>query len=525
MLRVRKSAPRGGDRPRVPDVVGDPGRQDAEGGPRRPLRLRALALGATAALLAAGLPAPAPVLAAPPAPAAAPGIAWQPCAEDRTAECGTLSLPVDWDRPDGDRFTLHLARRAATDPAARIGSLVFGPGGPGDSGVRRIIRNDRFSDDLRRRFDIVSFDPRGIGRSNPVLCSAALLDRQPQVISDQARFDATLADNALLREDCRQRTGPLFDHVDTRSAARDLEAVRAALGEPRLTFHGSSYGTLLGAQYAEEFPHRVRAMVLESVVDHSLGTRAFLDTQGAAAQDSFDEFVAWCARTPSCPLHGEDVRAAWAGLFPRAERGELADPDRPGAALTPYDLSRLAQRALYGPDWAGLARDIVALRATPPAPTGLPATAAAAGEDAVRPHPFAVFCADWHLPVRDHREYAAHLRRMARISPDLRYPQGLLAIATCLGTPAPVANPQHRLRVRTDVPLLLANTRHDPASGHNWATNVARQLGRSGVLLTYEGWGHGNYTRSTCVQDAVDRYLISVDVPARDTRCPAVPVA
>ncbi|WP_091107680.1 alpha/beta hydrolase [Micromonospora citrea] len=482
--------------------------------------MRALAVGATAALLATGVSTPAPASAGRPAPVPTPGIAWQPCEEDRTAECGTLSLPVDWDRPEGERFTLHLARRAATDPAARIGSLVFGPGGPGDSGVRRILLNDRFSDDLRRRFDVVSFDPRGIGRSNPVLCSAALLDRQPQVIADQARFDAAVADNALLRADCRQRTGPLYDHVDTRSAARDLDAVRAALGETRLTFHGSSYGTLLGAQYAEQFPHRVRAVVLESVVDHSLDTRAFLDTQAAAAQDSFDEFVAWCARTPACALHGEDVRAVWAGLLARAERGELADPDRPGATLTPYGLSRLAQRRLYGPDWAGLATQIVALRASPPAAGP---RAADVDVDAVRPHPFAVFCADWHLPVRDHREYAAHLRRMARIAPDVRYPQALPAIATCLGTPAPVANPQHRLRVRTDVPLLLANSRYDPASGHNWATNVARQLGRSGVLLTYEGWGHGNYTRSDCVRDAVDRYLISVDVPADGTSCPAVP--
>jgi pimeloyl-ACP methyl ester carboxylesterase len=510
VLRVRKSAPDGGDSTR-PD-----GRR-----PRRAVRFRALAAGATAALLATGVPSPAPASAARPAPAPTPGIAWQPCEQDRTAECGTLSLPVDWDRPDDDRFTLHLARRAATDPAARIGSLVFGPGGPGDSGVRRIILNDRFSDELRRRFDVVSFDPRGIGLSNPVLCSAELLDRQPQVITDQARFDATVADNALLRADCRKRTGPLFDHVDTRSAARDLDAVRAALGETRLTFHGSSYGTLLGAQYAEEFPHRVRAVVLESVVDHSLGTRAFLDTQAAAAQDSFDEFVAWCARTPSCLPHGEDVRAVWAGLLGRAERGELADPDRPGTTLTPYDLSRLAQRKLYGPDWAGLARQIDALRAAPPAATDV---RAAADAEAVRPHPFAVFCADWHLPVRDHREYAAHLRRMARIAPDVRYPQALPAIATCLGTPAPVANPQHRLRVRTDVPLLIANSRHDPASGHNWATNVSRQLGRSGVLLTYEGAGHGNYTRSDCVRDAVDRYLISVDVPDDGASCPAVPV-
>ncbi|MDO3701452.1 alpha/beta hydrolase [Micromonospora sp. C28SCA-DRY-2] len=509
MLCVRKSAAHRGH------LVA--GRARTGGG--RPGSLRALAAGVAVALLVTGAPSPAP--AATPPPDRAPAIAWQPCEADATAECGTLSLPVDWDRPDGDRFDLHLARRTATDPTARLGSLVFGPGGPGDSGVHRIIANDRFSDDLRRRFDIVSFDPRGIGRSNPVLCSARLLARQPQVIADQAQFAATLAGNEALRADCRERTGPLFDHVDTGSAVRDLDAIRAALGERRLTFHGSSYGTLLGAQYAEQFPHRVRAMVLESAVDHSLGTRAFLDTQAAAAQDSFDEFVSWCARSTSCPLHREDVRAVWAGLFVRAERGELADPDRPGVGLSPYGLSRFAQRKLYGPDWAGLARQIVALRAAPPVGT----TAASAGgqhEDASQPHPFAVFCADWHLPVRDHSEYAAHLRRMARIAPDLRYPQALPAVATCLGTPAPVANPQHRLRVRTDVPLLLASTRHDPASGYDWARNVSRQLGRSGVLLTYQGWGHGNYSRSACVQSAVDRYLISIEVPARGTRCPAV---
>lgn len=175
--------------------------------------------------------------AAPAAQAAGPHrewtISWQPCAADPTAECGTLSLPVDWDEPDGERFTLALARRAATDPAARVGSLVFGPGGPGDSGVQRVLTGmHRFSDDLRRRFDIVSFDPRGVGGSNPVRCATDLLAAQPHVIADQAQFAATIENNALLRADCRARTGPLFDHVDTRSAARDLDAVRAALGNP-----------------------------------------------------------------------------------------------------------------------------------------------------------------------------------------------------------------------------------------------------------------------------------------------------
>ncbi|MGK5738026.1 alpha/beta hydrolase [Micromonospora sp. URMC 103] len=472
-----------------------------------------LAAATVVALVGAGGP---PAAAARPSPDRT--ITWHPCEQDATADCGTLSVPVDWDHPDGERFDLALARRAAPDKEARAGSLVFGPGGPGDSGVDRVLTGmQRFGEDLPRRFDIVSFDPRGTGRSHPVVCATSLLAAQPQVIADQAEFAATLAGNARLRADCRARTGPLVDHVDTASAARDLDAIRAALGEPKLTFHGSSYGTLLGLQYAELFPHRVRAMVLESVVDHSRETRSFLDTQAVTAQDSFDEFVTWCASAPQCALHGRDVRAAWAGLRARAERGELPDLDHPGALLTPFLLSRLAQRAFYEPEWARLAEDIRAMESARVTPTR-----AAAAPPEASPYPFAVFCQDWSLPVRDYREYAEHLRRMARLAPDLRYPQAVFALSTCLGTPTPVANPQHRLRVRTDVPLLLASTRHDPASGYNWATTVARQLGRHGVLLTYEGWGHGSYTTSTCMSRAIDRYLVDAVTPARGTWCPAV---
>ncbi|CCH15667.1 alpha/beta hydrolase [Micromonospora lupini] len=481
------------------------------------LRVRKSAVGwaVALALAAAGLTPASPAAArAQPAPT----IEWRPCATDASAECGTLSLPVDWNRPRGERFDLALARRVA-NPATREGALVFGPGGPGDSGVDRVVNgSSRFSADLRRRFDIVSFDPRGTGGSNPVLCARDLLARQPQLIADQAQFDATLAGNVLLRADCRARTGPLYDHVDTTSAARDLDAIRAALGERQLTFHGSSYGTLLGERYAELFPERVRAMVLEAAMDHSLGTRALLDTQAVTSEDAFDEFVAWCDRSTACVLHGQDFRAIWERLRARAERGVLTDPQRGGAVLTPFELTRLTHKAFYDTwRWPGLAEWIGQLAAQ----TAVRAVGTSTG-DAVAPYPFAVFCQDWSLPVRDYREYAGHLRRTARLAPDLRYPTAVFALATCLGTPTPVANPQHRLRVRTDVPLLIAATVHDPASGYNWATNVARQLGRHGVLLTYEGWGHGSYTTSKCVERAVDAYLIDQVVPARGTRCPAV---
>jgi pimeloyl-ACP methyl ester carboxylesterase len=459
-------------------------------------------------------------------------IDWHPCPDYPTAQCGTLRLPVDWMHPSGPSFGLAVARRTATDPGARIGSLVFGPGGPGDSGVDRIERGiSRFSADLQRRFDVVSFDPRGIGGSNPVRCSSALLATQPApVITSQVGFDATVAFNRRLSRDCRARTGPLYDHLDTLSLVHDLDALRAALGERTLTFHGSSYGTLLGEQYAEVFPRRVRALVLEGVVDHSLGTRAFLDTQAATEQDAFDQFVLWCGRTASCLLHERNVRAVWADLLARAGRDELPDPEHPGVRLTPYDLTVMAQKAFYNPDWAALDQRLAGLIAGEPAvagdqtvagePTSLPVSATS--DVPTSTYPFAVFCPDWNLPVRNYREYAAHLSRIARIAPDMRYPRALIAISTCLGTPQRVNNPQHRLKVHGAQTILLTNALHDPASGYNWATNVARQLGRQAVLLTYEGSSHGTYNSTTCARTIIDRYLIFRAVPPVGTRCPAI---
>jgi alpha-beta hydrolase superfamily lysophospholipase len=128
-------------------------------------------------------------------------------------------------------------------------------------------------------------------------------------------------------------------------------------------------------------------------------------------------------------------------------------------------------------------------------------------------------CSDWSLPVRDYAGYAAVLRRAAAVAPDVRYPAQVFALTMCLGWPKPVANPQRVLHVRTSIPLLLLNSRHDPATGYNWALAVARQLGRGGVLVTYQGGGHGSYTLSDCMQQTADRYLIALTVPRPGTTC------
>ncbi|MEU3528138.1 alpha/beta hydrolase [Streptomyces sp. NPDC038707] len=478
-------------------------------------RGRTVAVGAAMAVITGLVTAP-PALAS---PSATEVLRWLPCddPEQPGAECAALSVPVDWARPDGPRLDLAVARRKATDPGARVGSLVFGPGGPGDSGVEMVVgRISRFSPETRRRFDIVSFDPRGVGRSNPVTCSAGVLAERPSPeLKSQADFDATVAYNGRLRADCRARTGPVFAHLDTAQTVRDVDALRAALGERELTFHGSSYGTLLGAQYAETYPRRVRAMVLESVMDHSVPTtRAFLRSEAATAEDSFREFVRWCDGAADCALHGRDVRAVWQGLLARAARGELENPAKPGTSLSSSDLvNRIAFRKFYEADYAGLATVIAGMETSRPLPASPTSTAPL-------PPATPVFCSDWHLPVRDYREYASLVATMNMTAPDLPYLLPIHMAAACLG--APTANPQHRLDVRGAPPILVSNALHDPATGYPWAVSVARQLGRGGVLLTYEGHGHGSVTSGPCMEDAVDSYLTDLAVPPRGTSCPAL---
>jgi pimeloyl-ACP methyl ester carboxylesterase len=473
-------------------------------------------------LLATALLPLAPAL---PAAAASTGaaIAWAPCPEDSSAECGTLTVPVDWDRPRGPSIELALARRKATDPGARIGSIVINPGGPGGSGVDAVLQNWLgFSPELTSRFDVVGFDPRGVGRSHPILCSFELAAQAPDPleIDGPAEFAALLAYNERYRQDCRARTGPLFDHVDTGSVVRDLDAIRAALGERKLTYYGVSYGTLIGQLYAERYPGRIRALALDSNMDHSLHAQAFLDTESWTAQDSFNEFVAWCDRTEACALHGRDVRAVWAELLAKAGRGELALPGEPDVRISKLTLITQAFGAFYGPAYYELARFLAALESGEPTSSLL----AQPAQEEVINDASQVFCLDYLLPVRNHREYEAHLRRSARIAPDMLIsPPAHGLLAACAGTKAPIPNPQHPLRVDGTPKLLLANALHDPATGYMWATAAARQIGREARLLTYEGWGHGVYGRGECTTEAFDRYLIEVKVPRSDFRCPAVP--
>ncbi|MBB4965663.1 alpha/beta fold hydrolase [Saccharothrix violaceirubra] len=413
-------------------------------------------------------------------------------------DCGTLELPVDWARPHGETFRLALARRPAVPGARRIGVLVVVPGGPGDSGVDHV---SRFRDPALDGFDIVGFDARGIKRSSPVVCSADVLARRPATPVDQPGFDRLVAYNRELHDDCVRHTGPIADHVDTGSVVRDLEAVRRALGEPKISLFGHSYGTLLGLAYAERHGDRLRALALTGLFDHSQDTGGFLRTSAVAVEDAFHQFVRWCDTTPSCALHGRDVVAAWDDLLARADRGEV-----PGQ--TAESLSIAAHRSFYGPDHQTLANLIA----------GAPARSAT-----TTPYPFqAIFCDDFRVKIRDYAEFSRYADQQRRLAPHMR---GALrqfgAVTSCIGWSDRVSFPQHLLTPhRGTPPILLMNSRHDPAGLYSWAREVERQARGRATLVTYEGPGHNVYPKTSCTTTTMHRYLVDLTVPTT-TSCPA----
>ena len=494
---------------------------------RRTRRIRSL--GAAVALtLTLGT---ATVVAAPGvAHAAAPAgsIAWGPCEGDLEGlparlVCAKLSVPVDWAKPRGPRFDLALAKLPAAEPSRRTGALFVNPGGPGGSGVAMVYyAEDTFSPALIDRFDIVSFDPRGQAASHPVLCDSDAVSAQNALLYPRGRaeFAALRTANQTLGESCRELTGPLAGQVDTASVVRDMDAVRAGIGERTISYYGVSYGTMIGQQYAELFPKRIRAMVLDSNMDHAQDIWSYQKWEALALEGSFQQFAAWCARTGTCVLHGRDVPAYFDGLYARAEAGELVlDPGTEYEwVLRPQDLLSLVFGYMYDPgSWFSLAEVLLLLGGD--APVAGPARRGEPVELGYRP----VMCQDFDFDVPSYRPVAAMERALAGLAPHTRLnPLAWTDLTGCQNWPGPVTNPPHRLKASPHLPpILLTNSRFDVATPYEWGRNLAGQL-PSATFLTYDGVGHGDYWLSPCARDAIDTYLQTGRTPPTGTHCPAV---
>ncbi|MFD6155105.1 alpha/beta hydrolase [Nocardia sp. NPDC060256] len=426
-------------------------------------------------------------------------------------------MPIDWAKPDGERIEVAVVRDRADEPSKKVGTLVSLPGGPGSSGVDEIIKGGKFSAELRARFDIVSLDPRGVKRSHPVRCDAGLAAYRPNLVPELGgRIDEVQSYARDLAASCRQYTGALMDHLDAASVARDVEAVRVALGVDQISTYSRSYGTMPAQAYAELFPKHLRAMLLDSVDDHSLDGRAFLASEARAGKDTFGEFAAWCARDPQCVLHGVEVDRIFGDVYAKAVRGELRDLTDATKQVGPFDLNAQVVQLLFRPEWVRLATDLKAWADQPAGSPLPPATPQQLGKPA--PMPEIIVCSDWRFDIAGQDQWTQLWREQNANSAPLRAHFAWGAGSLCSGWPIAPPNPAHRPQITDGPPVLIINSLHDPATPYEWALGVAKNTPRA-TLLTYEGWGHGVYDRSPCTTNAADQYLINLTIP--QNRCPA----
>src|SRR4051794_17099744 len=263
--------------------------------------------------------------AATPASGASP-LQWAPCDDVPDAECATIDAPIDPAQPDGAHLSLRLSRLAAVDPSRSQGSLLIIPGGPGvgisaAGGTFVLLRSLFHIDELRETFDVVTYDPRGIGESSPVQCApgaapdATTVAPQNDGVLSAEEFEALASANAAYAEDCFTATGELMSHLSSLENAADIELIRQALGQDDgLVAYSGSYGTLFAQAYLEAYGDHVKALVLDGVVDHSIDLPTYGARWAMSTEDGFSRFAQWCDEESSCALHGQDLAAVFTAV-------------------------------------------------------------------------------------------------------------------------------------------------------------------------------------------------------------------
>jgi pimeloyl-ACP methyl ester carboxylesterase len=476
-------------------------------------------------LARAALPLALAAAAAAPAAAPAATLRWHPCATKETPkrlQCASLRVPLDPARPGGRTIRIALDRLPALDRAHRIGPLLVNPGGPGGSGVGAVA-GGLFSGPplaaVSRRFDVVGFDPRGIGASTRLRCGNALarLGTPPQLVTE-AQFAAFRAANRSAGLACRRRTGrALFDRLDSRYPAHDIDAIRRALGARRISWFGISYGTELGQEYADRFPRRVRAMVLDGAVDHARSARRALVEEAASEAGTFQAFADWCAATPTCALHGQDVLAVLDRLTAQGDAAGVPDSAL-GRPATGTEITKAAYNGLlFTAVWPQLA----AALARADGQAGPADAAALVDEATVTADPVyrTVGCADLGGRLRSAADAQALLARVRAVAPhSWRYTEFWDVMTGCTGWPVRVSNPPAARRIAGVPPVLVIGNTSDPSTPIAWARGLARRIARS-RLLVHEGAGHTALLNSACATRRAARYLVTRRLPARGTVC------
>ncbi|MBI5090288.1 MAG: alpha/beta fold hydrolase [Actinobacteria bacterium] len=444
---------------------------------------------------------------------------------DGTVEIGNLEVPIDHDDPSAGTFDLYVARRLATDPERRIGSLLVNPGGPGYGGTDlAIYAAYNFSDDLLARFDIVGWDPRGTGLTTPAIDCIDDYDRYFADIDitpdDQGERDelVTLADE--FETACTEHNAAILGHIGTNDSARDIDAIRAALGEPKITYFGFSYGSELGATWATLFPTTVRAATLDGAVDPNADLETSGLQQAEGFERTFDTFLAHCSEDDDCAFHNDgDAEGAFDHLAAQLDaRPVPTQPGRPAANLAV--LVTAAGQAMYSTTlWPDLEQALADAQGGDGA--GLLALYDMyfeRADDGTWPNILEAFqtisCMDQaDRPTVAEDDASADERRAVapRLSPNTS------GSYMCTFYP-PAPDPRVTITGAGAGPVLVVGTTGDPATPIEGTQAMADALD-GGRLLTVVGDEHTGYRINECSTETIDRYLIELELPAEGTRC------
>jgi pimeloyl-ACP methyl ester carboxylesterase len=440
---------------------------------------------------------------------------WSRCAQDKpeTFECATVRVPLDYAHPDSGTIDIAISRVKATNPDARRGVLLLNPGGPGSSGLTMPVTK-QFPEEVTERYDLIGFDPRGIGASTPVTCGLGDGKGWSPIQFDRARFDEHVEQTREIARQCWTTEPKLLPHITTRNTARDLDAIRMALGERKISYYGASYGTYLGAVYTQLFPRRSDRIVLDSNVDPDRVWRGMIQIWTLPAERAFDMFAVWAAERDETYGLGTtvaEVRDTFRQLLNRLDRtpvtvdGQTYDGNRVRLAAR-----GIGQHEEINVTLADLLRKLLAAQ-------GQPATTAVAAPPADnRPAALlAIMCGDARWPtdvdqylrdaIRDTQRYPMMGGQTSNISP-------------CAFWPDP-KEPPTKIRDNKAESILLVQSSHETQTPVEGALNLRRLLPDNARIALAEGsWRHGVYP-GHCTDGTVTHYLVTGELPAEDVTC------
>jgi pimeloyl-ACP methyl ester carboxylesterase len=477
-----------------------------------------------------------------PLPTAVPGnlkryyeqkLTWRDCGGDGF-QCTRMKAPLDYEKPDpADDLTLVVARKKATGKggAKRIGSLLVNPGGPGGSAVDYVQQAAAvgYPAPVRSSYDLVGMDPRGVARSEPVRC---LSDKQmdsftqtDQTPDDAGETDELVAAYKNFSSNCKKKEGELLGHLSTVDAARDMDVLRALLGDKKLNYVGASYGTYLGAYYAGLYPKRSGRLVLDGATDPSLSMLRVNRDQTGGFETAFRSFAQDCVDRKDCPLGRKSTKDAGRRLsaffkktdakpLPTGEKRKLTEQlATTGVIRAMYDESTWPQlRDALSAGMRGDGSELLALSDEyfERDPNGHYGNIMFANP--------AVNCLDLPAAFSSPAEVKKAVPSFEKTSPV--FGRGFAwAALNCGYWPAKATGTPHNIDAKGADPILVVGTTRDPATPYAWAQGLAGQLD-SGRLLTYEGDGHTAYLRGgACVNATVDRYLLEGKAPKGDKKC------